>query len=176
MKRQLGRLAVWGLLSLGLQFCAQSRRGNVAKTLPEVWGAQELCNSSAGQDLRCFSVEPHISENYAVVAITKLDFNPAEQPYRLVARPAGFTTWHLLADQLITGEGGTFEIDPQAGVFIEEYEEFLLETVGNVAQDVISGIVEVKPGLGVPLIWGYIDYPELYEIKNETSSATSTRR
>jgi len=154
------------LLSLavvaGLSHCSQSRRGNIDQN-SEIWAAQEVCATGAsGDELRCMSIEPNITENYAIVTITQLDFNPAITPYRLLARAAGQSTWHLLADQVTIPAGGYFEVNPKNGVYIEEYEEYLLESATGPSSDGLN-IAAVSAGRGVPLIWGFVDYPELYQ-------------
>jgi hypothetical protein len=148
-------------LSVMLQHCAQSRRGNIPEKEKEIWQAQELCaNNSNGQALRCIAVEPNITENKAIVEVRLLDFNPGQFPYRILARPAGKSLFDVLTQSISVPEGSYFEVKPVGKTYIEEYEEWVMETTQNRSPNGLN-IQGVGPGNGVLLIQGFIDYPEL---------------
>ncbi|MBP7845499.1 MAG: hypothetical protein KA116_11885 [Proteobacteria bacterium] len=147
-------------LLLSLSFCAQSRRGNVQAADKEVWGAQQICSyDNAQEPLRCISIEPHITDNKAVIDVLKLDFNPGQVPYRVLARPAGSSLYDLLASNVTVPQGSFFEVKPIGKTYIEEYEEWVIETMQNKSPNGLN-ITTVGPGNGVVLIKEFVNYPE----------------
>jgi hypothetical protein len=153
------------LIILAVQHCAQSRRGNTPEKEKEIWAAYEMCEYNTNdQPIRCMAVEPNITDNQAIVEVRLIDFNPGKVPYRILARPAGESLYDVLANNVTVPQGSSITVKPVGKRYIEEYEEWVMETTQNKSANGLN-IQTVSPGSGVVLIQEFANYPELSILK-----------
>ena len=148
------------LLILGA--CAQSRKSS-SGAISELWQPQALCTNADGlKVLGCFSIQLDISNNKAFVDVTDIgDLNPDQYPYRVLGHlPSG--EWHVLADNVRTRTGGTFEAHAGKNAYIEGYDHWIVELSVNRDSSGYN-FVSVEAGKGLPMAQAIMDWPELYD-------------
>lgn len=147
-------------ITLSLGACAQSR-GSYAGVNDELWQPLSLCAPAEEAPLLgCFELQLNITGNSAYLDVLELGFDPAQDSYRVLARRAGDSVWHLLADKITAAQGGSTTVKAKAGHYIEEYEDWRVELTTG-----LNGlnIVNVPAGQGIPVAQARMDWAELAE-------------
>lgn len=140
--------------------CAQARSGLAGKGAQELWEPQALCVNTAGaQVLACVDIQLNITDNLAYIDVQQLGFDPATMPYRVYARRSNESTFSLLADNVTVPAGGSFQVNALNNVYIEEYQEWIIE-VGSTLDP--NGFVQsAQPLQGTIAARAIIQWPEL---------------
>jgi len=148
--------------------CSQSRQGigNRGST-DEIWEPLSLCvNKAPDVALGCFEVQLNITQNLAYVYVGKLGFDAGKYPYRVLARPTGDASFHLLRDGITTSVGGEFEAPAKSGHYIEDYEEWMVEA--PVARSPSgAGFIPAGAGAGIKVVDAILNWPELDQNSND---------
>ncbi len=143
--------------------CSQGRYSLLAADRDQYWAPQDLCTIPAGNELLgCFSIEVNTTKNLAYMDVKDIDPDSASSGYRVMGRRFDSAVFDVMATNLTTGTGGTFQIYPQSGSDIRDYEEFKVELMINRDQSGIS-YAQVPAGQGIPMAWGIIEFPEAFE-------------
>jgi hypothetical protein len=81
-----------------------------------------------------------------------------------MVRKEGSAAWMVLKSNITTTSGGSFEVYPKNGDYIEEYTEWRFETTTNF--DSGGFLATVSPLNGITLAHVIIEWPELLSQEN----------
>lgn len=144
--------------------CAQSRRGvNGYKVEDVVYLAPQCMDQTMTGNLQGeFCIEVNLTDNLAYVDVYALSVDPREQPYRVMAKKEGDDKYDILASGVTSDVGSFFVVEPSNG-FITDYYEWYIETELEAYPGADLYRDRVEPGLGLPLVHSYVEYPDLLD-------------
>jgi len=161
---KVGTFLIWNfLLMLSLIDCSQARRGLVPD---QEYTEQQLCQNIEDENnvYFCGRLAANVTQNEVVITVDQLGFDAGDSPYRILVRRYGESTFHVLADNIDYGEGAQFAVGALSGHFIEEYEEWVIESTMQLSE---YGEETAIAGEGLILAHDMISWQELEAEANQ---------
>ncbi len=126
---RFSRIVLGAALIASLAACSQARRGIGSRgAQDELWNTLEFCQVPQGaQLLGCFDMQLDVTGNLAYLDVKQLGFNPAQVPYRILARKRNDSAFTVLKDSVTTAVGSSIEVPAKGNTLIYDYEEWRVE-------------------------------------------------
>lgn len=165
------QLTIVATLGLALSACSQARRGVANQgAAEELWSAQNLCQNLKGAKYSgCFQITLDVTANIAFMEVTSLPWaNGSFIPYRVLARPHGYSNFSVLLNNINVDVGGMVQVPAEATHNISDYEEWRVETTMVLSPTNGIDLLPAALGRGEPLAQAIIIWPELSKLNNTT--------